>query len=577
MSEITKPIVLDETFSASMAGVVAELKRGNDLKAIDLSAAFDGTKATYDKIMRKWFLANGVNAMTSEGITELCNRWYTLTRDGWDGYTAFSNPDLSTTSTGTRGGDNASLSCTPSTDAVAGQDDYSGLPLFACVDVNYVVDPDSLDIVVTAIRGITDTFIASDPDTFVGVMQMSGYHYTYETGTTYVHGYSDHEVSIGNCAPLPEAVRVDGTVRPFVVHSKYMNHTVNGKLTSYAGVIPTAYSVSHNSLHALSNATGSQYSGGTTADLAFLILMVYIKYASLTLDGIMQGCCNYNGQYYAQIAESGVKRVIVPSNAMIEEGSSVLIGTYNGSSADRQQAANYNVSTNAGVIVSDVESVIIDGTTYKAVYVDVGDAFDTVADGDATSGTTIISTFHWRNGATDRVLGNDGSPVSNTDAQHPFKCQGIEYMVGGYETLADVIMNIAINADDGNSYYTPHIVKRSANQAASITANYIALNDLSIVCPTASSWQYIKKLGFSDGVFYPEEVGGSSGTYTKDAFYQNANNAVGTREWLSFGYLSAGTAPAGLSCLYGHVTLGYAAWNDLARLSPNGNRGEWAA
>ena len=221
---ITKPPVLDETFSAAMDNVIAELKRGNDLKSLDLSAAFDGSKATYDKIMRKWFLANGVNALTSKGITELCNKWYTITRDGWDGYTSFAMPDVSSVSTGARGGDNADLSCTPSTDTAANTDDYAGLPLFACVDVNYIVDPDSLDIVITAIKGITGNYIASDPDTFVGVMQMSGYHYTYDTGTAYVHGYADHEVSAGECAPLPEAVRVDGTVRPFVVHSKYVNH-----------------------------------------------------------------------------------------------------------------------------------------------------------------------------------------------------------------------------------------------------------------------------------------------------------------------------------------------------------------
>ena len=545
------------------------------LEILQLQEAFDGTKATYDKLMRRWFVSKGINAMTKSGITRLCEEWYTITRDAWEGYTEFAQTSKSSLSTGTRGGDNLGLSCTPSTETFAGQDDYAGLPLFACVNVNYEVDAETLDIVVTGIEGITDNFAKTNPEKFTGVMQMSGYHYWYDTDDTYVHGYADHVVSDVNCEPLPEAVRVEGSVRPFVVHSKYMNRTVNGKLTSYAGVTPTAYTISHNVLHTLSEATGSQYSGGTTADIAFLILMIYIKYASLTLDGIMQGCCNYNYQYYAQVSESGVKRIILPSSSLIEEGSTILVGTYAGN-ADRQQAAVYNVSTDTGWIVTGVEDITIDGTAYKAVYVEAPSTFDAVANGNATSGSTIVSTFHWRNGATDAVLGNDGSPHDNTNGRNPFKCQGIEYAVGGYEILADVIMNIAVGSDE-NSYYTPHIVKRSAHQATSITSNYKALTDLAIACPAANSWQYIKREGYQDGVFYPIEVGGSTSTFTKDAFYMNANGTTGTREWLAFGPLHLGSGHAGLSCLTGGHDLGTARWFCLARLSPNGNRGEWAA
>ena len=100
--------------------------------------------------------------------------------------------------------------------------------------------------------------------------------------------------------------------------------------------------------------------------------MTYIKYASLTLDGIMQGCCNYNYQLYAQVSETGVRRILIASSdaSKIKVGSSILIGTYNGSSVDRGVSANYNISTIAGAIVTAVESVTINGTTYAAVYVD---------------------------------------------------------------------------------------------------------------------------------------------------------------------------------------------------------------
>lgn len=558
---------------SAINAVDANVKSLNDQIVVN---SLNGTKKTYDTMMKQWFLANGVNVMTAAGITELCNRWYTITRTGWDGYTEFALPDQSAVSTGTRGGDNAGLSCTPSTDTVANTDDFAGLPLFACVDVNYTVDPTTLDVVVTAIDGITDNFVRNDSTKFVGVMQMSGWHYYYDTENTYVHGYADHQVDKGTCEPLPESVRVDGTIRPFVVHSKYMAKVVDGKLTSYAGVIPTAYTVSHNSIHGYASAIGSQYSGGSIVDYAFLILMTYIKYASLTLDGILQGCCQYNYQHYAKVAETGVKRVILSQaqGANIKVGSGVIIGNYGGN-ADRNQSAMYSITGQAGATVTSVEDITIDGTTYKAVYVDMASTFDTVVNGDAVNGTTVLSTFHWPNGSCDSVLGNDGSPVSATNGQYPAKLQGIEYMVGGYEAFADVILNIA--AENGVSYYTPNVVKRSANQATSITSNYTALSALKIECPAADSWNYIKRLGFASGVFSPILIDGSSSTFTRDAFYMNKQGTTGLREWLAFGYLGGGSGVAGLSCLDGNTGLGTAGWHILARLSPNGNRGEWAA
>ena len=55
------------------------------------------------------------------------------------------------------------------------------------------------------------------------------------------------------------------------------------------------------------------------------------------------------------------------------------------------------------------------------------------------------------------------------------------------------------------------------------------------------------------------------------------NNATGTREWLAFGNLDSGVGYGGVSCLVGDSALSFASWYILARLSPNGNRGEWAA
>lgn len=544
-----------------------------------LLSLLDGTKATYDRIMLEWFTIRDADDMTPAELTALCCEWYEKTRKSWDGYTTFDQPDVvggSTGQYGTKGGDNAGLTCTPSTDSVKNTDDYEGLPLFACKDVNYVVDATTLDILITAIDGVTSNFKRYDPDIFVGVMQATGWHYQYEDAEIYTHGYRDsYLATYEDIVPLPEAVRVDGTVRPFVVHSKYMSTDNGGKLTSCSGVSVKAFE-SHNTIRTKSATTGAQYSGSTTADDYFLKLMAYIKYGSLSLDGIMNGCNSYNLQYYAQVAETGVKRIILPSSSALVVGSTVIIGTYNGTSTDRGTAANYNISGAYGWKILSIEDITIGETVYKAVYVDAPEDFNTTANGSTVSGTTIVSTWHWMCGSCDSVKGNDGSPVSNTDNLRPFRLQGVECMVGGYEVKADVIMSLEAITSEGPSNYIPYTVARTLQQSTAITQNYAKLSDLAIECPASAGWQYIKKLKFKSGVAYPSIVGGSSTTFTKDAFYMNNNATTGTREWLAFGHLLVGTT-AGLSFLYGPAGLTLAAWYFLPRLSPNGNRGEWSA
>lgn len=544
-----------------------------------LLSQLDGTKATYDRIMREWFTVRGASDMTPAELTALCCEWYEKTVKEWDGSVTFDQPDYAGGSTGmygTKGGDNAGLTCIPSTDTTHNTDDYEGLPLFACVDVNYVVDATSLDILITEIDGVTDGFVRDDADVFVGVMQATGWHWQSETEETYTHGYrSSYLATYSDIVPLPEAVRVDGTVRPFVVHSKYMSTDNSGKLTSCSGVYVKAFE-SHNTIHTKSATTGAQYSGSTTADDYFLKLMAYIKYGSLSLDDIMNGCNDYNLQYYAQVAETGVKRIILPSSSALVVGSTVIIGTYNGTSTDRGTAANYNISGAYGWKILSIEDITIDETAYKAVYVDAPEDFNTTANGSAVSGTTIVSTWHWMCGSCDGVKGNDGSPGSNTDNLRPFRLQGVEYMVGGYEVKADVIMSLEAITSGGPSNYIPYTVARTLQQSTEITQNYTKLSDLAIECPASTGWQYIKKLKFKNGVAYPNIVGGSSTTYTKDAFYMNNNATTGTREWLACGGLGNG-ALAGLSSLNGNRGLTSASWHSLPRLSPNGNRGEWSA
>lgn len=537
--------------------------------AVDLADStktieFDGTVEDYETQRNQWFKDRGAEDSTPEELTELCNRWYELTRPDWDGGVAFSQPNVSTISTGIRFGDNAGMSCSPSTDTVAGTDDYAGHPLFAVTTVNWTLD-DNGEVLITAIKGVSGDFEQNNPEKFVGVMQMSASTYQAEKALTYERGYT---ANLGKGTPLPEAIKLDGTVRQFVCHSKYMAGTVKGKLTCCSGVIPTD-KMSHNAGITAARTVGANYSGGTVVDWSFIYLMTLIKYASMTLDGIINGCFSYNFQYPALVAETGVQRVLVSASYKnnILVGSSVLVGNYAGNK-DRGQGAMRSIAI---ATVAAVETITVNETQYAAVYLNCP-SFDTAANGADTDGTTYISSWHWMSGTNDDVLGNDGCHGSCTDAKHPAMIQGIEFAVGAYEVFTDVILNIA----DG--VYTPYIARQATHQATSVTANMVA-SELTSAQPDANAWCYIRKMSYDGELFFgTDEDGGSSSTYTKDAFYKNDTaTTTGTLEWLAFGALNSGVGNGGPACLFGDGSLGVAGWYCALRLSCNGNRGELAA
>ena len=123
-----------------------------DYFGTDPLSEFDGTKETYLAVMQKWFQKKIGSPAT---LTQLVYEWYTVTRKNWHGWVDFPTTGVST---GTKGGDNAGLVCTPSTNTVAGRDDYAGNPLFAVVDCNWSIDATTLEPVITAICGVTAGF-----------------------------------------------------------------------------------------------------------------------------------------------------------------------------------------------------------------------------------------------------------------------------------------------------------------------------------------------------------------------------------------------------------------------------------
>lgn len=538
----------------------------------------DGTKEKYKAVQKAWFLENGAETADSATLTALVDRWYTITRKPWNGWTRFYHTDVSSVSTGEKMGDLKGMTLVPSTDTVAGQDDFAGNPLFAVTKVNWTMA--NSQPVITAIEGISPDFEIDNPDKLVGVVQMTGYHWwttLEESSQYYDEGYSSTYLQTkSHIEPLPEAVRPDKTVRPWVIHAAYLAGVHNGKMTCCSGQIPKG-NVSHNGSHDMAKANGADYSGTCSCDRSFLILMCHILFGSLTLDGILNGCYSYYLNHTAKVSETGVNRIIVDASAKdaYVVGSNVIIITQKfASDDDKRQTCQDNTANRYKIL--GIEDVTIGTTKYAAIYVDAKTPFDTVAENtsDTTVVPTIIFTVPWTSGSTDDVLGNTGS-LNCTDGKHPVKLQGIEFANGPWEVLADAI-NKLWKDTDGTYYYTCYTVNTASKQSTSITDDYIAGS--SIQQPTGSDkWSYIKYNEYKNGMYFPTQVDGSSSTYTRDQVALNHDVDGQTREFLCFGVLYGGVAPFGLSCLGLFWGLGNGWWYDASRLSPNGNRGAWGA
>ncbi|MCQ1533876.1 hypothetical protein [Mitsuokella jalaludinii] len=539
-------------------------------------ALIDGTADGFKRALKTYLTINGIGHDSSAAdITSKVTSFYQLLQDNyeWDGTTTFYDPDVSSQSGGVRGGDNAGMTCVPSTADTANRDDYAGLPLFAVVDCNWQIDATSLSPQITAIEGICGSFDRTSPTKFVGVLQMTGYHYYTNpqeaSNQSYIEGYRiGMDANKPHCAPLPEAVAVDGTVRPWMIHGKYAAGLKDGKLTCCSGIAEEGQ-LSHNSIQSYAHAIGTAYSGMCACDLSFLHLMTRIKYASLTLEDSMNFAYNYWYRDVAAVAETGVKRIIIAasSKANYVVGSQIIVGTAAGN--DVQDAAMYSISGANGWTITDITDVTINSTKYAAIYVNSDATFDTGAGNTDASKNTAIHTVRWKTGSTDHVKGNDGA-IDPKSGKYPVKLQGIEFGLGAYEIVGDTILKLYQDTTDTSKYwYEPYTCKKSANQSTGLTDNYIASG---AKFNQATAEGYVKTLKWGrDGVLFPELTGGSSSTYTRDYIWHNSKT-VDTREWLALGGLNNG-ANAGLSFLYGDNWLGWAWWHYASRLSPNGNRG----
>lgn len=544
--------------------------------------ALDSIPSTYTDLQKQ---VNEIDNRTTLG--SFFENMFALQRTG-DIYTVkFPKWETSHSSIGEKLDANAGLVCEPSTKTIKGQNDYENIPLFKTYDANAYVDEHGVRHV-TAIKG--DRNFKDEGKVDVFVLGMSYYEKVWEDEQYWY--YSRTDLPRDGYTIARECINRDGTIQPFALYSKYVCGDIDGILYSSKGLMPSRQSSStaqlgtlnaNNSYNGMISAfqkRGKFYSGGMTCDYKYILTTFYLKYATLNSQSIMTGCVNYSFQYVASI-QSEDKSTYFPltksqANA-VEIGSYVSVGyAHINKSTDRYYQNMHMYANDVKVLRKEA----IDDNNV-AIYLDVKEPFNTmpitVADGVVSD--IYISSMHWRSGFSDDVLDRDGCPCDTKtqliNSKFPMVIQGIECMVGGYETYGNAFMDI-VDATGKREVYIQNDASLLTTNMTTAKSTYKKL-PYSIQPQKLNSWNYITRIDFDleNGAFVQTNVGqdgSSTATGFADGVYVD-NASSGQREFLGFGYLSTGST-AGLSCLHVGIGVGIAGWYFLARLSINGVGGE---
>ena len=455
--------------------------------------------------------------------------------------------------------DNVGLVCEPSTDTVEGQDDYADIPLFKWYNCNYKRDS-SGHAYPTAIEHLSDNYRKTGA-VDVGVIQMTPYVKWDDSNPDYIL-WSITDSPRDGYTPWAVA-KVGDTVYPYVIHSKFFSGVgEDGLLRSVYDLVP-ASNQSYYGLITAYGKKGAGYKGAGGEKAAWQILFNSIKCAVKSSQEKYAGCTGYNFQYSAAIQRSEkmtyfpvtteqAKNLAVGSRVSVGYGSKNSDNTV---SNDRDVVNNHKYADSAKIL--KIEAI---DDTNSAVYLDC-DAFDTmpVALTDTLSAPITLTTMCWHSGTTDAVIGHhDGSPVSNTDFKHPYRVQGIEYAVGGYEVFSDVVL--AFDDSNGKDVYVCPAGIAHTKTDAEILAKYKKVGNL-----PAGDW-WIGDIGFDPEtcVTWPATKGSGSRTGVGDMVYGGGNASKNNlREYLQGGNLGAGSR-AGSSCLDCRAGLGGGGWRSLA-------------
>ncbi len=478
-------------------------------------------------------------------------------------------------------GDNAGLVMEPSTKTFRGRNDYKDIPLFKTYDVNAYVDADGIRHV-TAIKGDRNFKDTGKNDVFV--LGMSYYEKTWADDQYWY--YSRTDVPKEGYTVARECINRDGTVQPYTLTAKYPTSFIDDKPYSTKGMAPARYCSNpnekiksyNNSYYGLIDyckKKGKFYSGGLMFDYKSILTSQQLMLGTTTPKSKIWGLAAWWGEHTASI-QSAEKHTYFPIKKTDADnypvGCSVSVGykwLNNGTaSLERNRAEAHMYANDVKVLRKEP----LDENNV-AIYLDVKEPFNTmpVSLSDTVSSEIYILPMHWQSGYSDDVLDRCGCPCENksdlTSGRYPMVWQGIELMVGGYETFANAFMDI-VSLTTRDVYITNDATKLTTDDATAKTTYKKLPYQMSVA--KNSQWNFVTeiKLDLENGAFVQTQSGqdgSSSATGFGDAIYFDATTS-GTREFLSLGYLGCGSF-AGLLCCYGGNWLGGTYWNILARQS----------
>lgn len=487
-----------------------------------------------------------------------------------------------TGTTMTKTDDNANLVCNPSTDTVSGTNNYP--TAFDTIDVNAFVDSEGIRHVTFArgqegfgetedtIQDVIYKGVTYKQDVFVlGRTYYQKLEYNSVSGK---NKYSRRYVPTNGYTPVSMAINKDGTVNPFWLIAKYESGLdSNGKLRSLKGLLPggqrntpvgscsTSVLNSYNNQITNYHNRGTYYTGMLASEWSHLMTTFWLKYATKDFQSKMTGCTGYDYQYTVAATESNVSRVkltTAQANNLVV-GSSLSVGDNSVTPTTYDRVNGYVHKYADSAVITSIE-VDPNDNTYSYVNLDCS-PFNTTA-------TTFVKTMPWRSGFSTNLLGRDGSPNNLTNSKNPASLDGIEFMVGAY----DVIGNVIASYDSTEKVYDYYVCNDSTKLTTDTSnlSNYIH-SSVKTNCTTNNAWNYIADvdLDLTSGLCIGSNVGGTNTSSSRgfcDGYY--VSSASGFRELPAFGSLTSG-APAGVSCVGGYDALSLTGWACLSRLSIN--------
>ena len=458
--------------------------------------------------------------------------------------------DVNNTSTCERLRDSVGLTCTPSTDTVKGEDDFeSASPIFTYKMCNYVADSDGTKRP-TVLEGSPAYKTTGNVD--VGKVSPTFWWTSEDHGTYDIVYMSDSPHDELGLKPFKAAVTSNGKILPYYVLSYSASATGDDGLPhSTMDRAPSYYS--RDSIITEYAKKGTGYHGSGSERLLHGWLMLVIKYATKSQQTVFKGCSDFNAQHQIQIAETGVKRVLITEASKYYAGCCVSVGTIKDSTNKTERGYDELHSVCNRVRVKSIESVTISSKTYTALNLDIDNTITTTTD-------MYVTSMPCYNGETLKVIGHeDGSYLSNTDGRHSFRLCGVEYGNGQNFIAADE----ALVYDAATPAWKLYVATKGKTLAArSITGmEYVG----SITCAKGANDGWVGDLRLiPDKQFYLPANNGLSGSGDSvgvgDYIYWSMANKQGdTREAVCCGSLSSGSC-AGFGYLLAWYGLAGRSW-----------------